>query len=237
MSKESAEVPRCCAPTMGLKHQAIHAMLANPDVAPLEEPLECQDWILIDHLMVIHKVKESDYVENGPGAQKPSVREIRSARVTAPHIEFCKRHLGEIEYAARSFSANVDMKEKLFLVTVPGLQGARGGPLATRRAGPSRGSRGEFSDLDPSYCDGEIHRPRGLSGLFVSTFAEPTSERLATLREACRGRGGSKADTLLVELANALEGAVTVCTGDSDLVAVLTASRREGLILRRDNRS
>ncbi|KAK2813245.1 hypothetical protein Q5P01_000874 [Channa striata] len=104
-------------------------------------------------------------------------------------------------------------------------------PLAAV-AGPE-----EFSDLDPSYCDGEIRRPRGLSGLFVSTFAEPTSERLATLREACRGCGGSEADTLLVELANALEGAVTVCTGDSDLLAVLTASGREGLTLRLDNRS
>ncbi|KAK2813567.1 hypothetical protein Q5P01_000724 [Channa striata] len=137
---------------MGLKHRAIHAMLANPDLAPfevLDEPLERQDWILIDHLMVIHKVKESDYVESepatsvlnmartlarnympegprarsvvlvkdGPGAQKPSVRGIRSARATAPHVEFCKRHLGEIEYAAMKLLADVGMKEKLFLVT------------------------------------------------------------------------------------------------------------------------
>lgn len=286
---------------MGLKHRAIHAMLANPDLAPfevLDEPLERQDWILIDHLMVIHKVKESDYVESepatsvlnmartlarnympegprarsvvlvkdGPGAQKPSVRGIRSARATAPHVEFCKRHLGEIEYAAMKLLADVGMKEKLFLVTgaewghgesSPGSSAGLDGDLVSFHfryldcreleedrsllvapdplaavAGPE-----EFSDLDPSYCDGEIRRPRGLSGLFVSTFAEPTSERLATLREACRGCGGSEADTLLVELANALEGAVTVCTGDSDLVAVLTASGREGLTLRLDNRS
>ncbi|KAK2813528.1 hypothetical protein Q5P01_000770 [Channa striata] len=205
----------------------------------------------IDHLMVIHKVKESDYVESepatsvlnmartlarnympegpraslrgalvkdGPGAQKPSVRGIRSARATAPHVEFCKRHLGEIEYATMKLHADVGMKEKLFLVTgaewghgesSPGSSAGLDGDLVSFHfryldcreleedrslliapdplaavAGPE-----EFSDLDPSYCDGEIRRPRGLSGLFVSTFAEPTSERLATLREACRGRG------------------------------------------------
>ncbi|KAK2847567.1 hypothetical protein Q5P01_010566 [Channa striata] len=127
-------------------------MLANPNLAPfevLDKPLEHKDWILIDHLMVIHKVKESDYVESepatsvlnmartlacnympegpharsvvlvkdGPGTQKPSVREIRTARVTAPHIEFCKRHPGEIEYAVKKLLADVGMKEKLFLVT------------------------------------------------------------------------------------------------------------------------
>ncbi|KAK2847549.1 hypothetical protein Q5P01_010548 [Channa striata] len=117
-------------------------MLANPNLAPfevLDKPLEHKDWILIDHLMVIHKVKESDYVESepatsvlnmartlacnympegpharsvvlvkdGPGTQKPSVREIRTARVTAPHIEFCKRHPGEIEYAVKKLLADV----------------------------------------------------------------------------------------------------------------------------------
>ncbi|KAK2812292.1 hypothetical protein Q5P01_000047 [Channa striata] len=204
--------------------------------------------------------------ERRPGAQKPSVRGIRSARATAPHVEFCKRHLGEIEYAAMKLLADVGMKEKLFLVTgaewghgesSPGSSAGLDGDLVSFHfryldcreleedrsllvapdplaavAGPE-----EFSDLDPSYCDGEIRRPRGLSGLFVSTFARAGGERLATLREACRGCGGSEADTLLVELANALEGAVTVCTGDSDLVAVLTASGREGLTLRLDNRS
>ncbi|KAK2811399.1 hypothetical protein Q5P01_000229 [Channa striata] len=76
----------------------------------------------------------------------------------------------------------------------------------------------------------------GTLGLFVSTFAEPAARgwrRYAGVQRC----GGSEADTLLVELANALEGAVTVCRGDSDLVAVLTASGREGLTLRLDNRS
>ncbi|KAK2813451.1 hypothetical protein Q5P01_000820 [Channa striata] len=91
--------------------------------------------------MVIHKVKESDYVESepatpvlnmartlgaqlhaggtsrrpwcswkdGPAPQKPSVRGIRSAR-DAPH-EFCKRHLGEIEYAAMKLLADGHERE------------------------------------------------------------------------------------------------------------------------------
>ncbi|KAK2814379.1 hypothetical protein Q5P01_000568 [Channa striata] len=48
---------------------------------------------------------------------------------------------------------------------VPGLQGARGGPLATRRAGPSRQSRGGgVLGPGPSYCGGEIRRPRDSPG-------------------------------------------------------------------------
>ena len=43
--------------------------------------------------------------------------------------------------------------------------------------------------------------------------------------------------TLLVELANVLKGSVTVCTGDSDLVAVLMACGREGITMRLDNKS
>ncbi|KAK2813506.1 hypothetical protein Q5P01_000790 [Channa striata] len=203
----------------------------------------------------------------GARERRPGRAEAERERdQVSPRVEFCKRHLGEIEYAAMKLLADVGMKEKLFLVTgaewghgesSPGSSAGLDGDLVSFHfryldcreleedrsllvapdplaavAGPE-----EFSDLDPSYCDGEIRRPRGLSGLFVSTFAEPTSERLATLREVCRGCGGSEADTLLVELANALEGAVTVCTGDSDLVAVLTASGREGLTLRLDNRS
>ena len=52
---------------MGLKHNAIHAMLANPHLAPFElvnKPCEQQTWTLIDHLMVIHKVKAVDYIKD-----------------------------------------------------------------------------------------------------------------------------------------------------------------------------
>ena len=40
-----------------------------------------------------------------------------------------------------------------------------------------------------------------------------------------------------MELANILKGSVTVCTGDSYLVAVLTACGREDITLRLDNKS
>lgn len=42
-------------------------MLANTSVAPFElirRPDRDYDWVLIDHLMVIHKAREDDYVED-----------------------------------------------------------------------------------------------------------------------------------------------------------------------------
>lgn len=60
---------------------------------------------------------------------------------------------------------------------------------------------------------------------------------MATLRAACIQCRGTEADTLLVELANVLQGHVTVCTGDSDVVAVLTACGREGVTMRIENRT
>lgn len=95
----------------------------------------------------------------------------------------------------------------------------------------------ELSDVDPAYCDGETYRPEGVSGVFASTFVKPDVARLSVLLDACSRCRGSEADTLMVELANVLEGSVTVCTGDSDLIAILTASGREGVTLRLDNRS
>ncbi|KAK2832695.1 hypothetical protein Q5P01_016584 [Channa striata] len=181
--------------------------------------------------MVIHKVKESDYVESEPATSvlnmaRTLVLNYMPEGPRARSVVLVKDGPGAQKPSVRGirYLDCRELEEDRSLLVAPD-------PLAAV-AGPE-----EFSDLDPSYCDGEIRRPRGLSGLFVSTFAELTSERLATLREACRGCGGSEADTLLVELGNALEGAVTVCTGDSDLVAVLTASGREGLTLRLDNRS
>jgi hypothetical protein len=106
-------------------------MLANPHLAPFElidRLWQQQDWTLIDHLMVIHKVKDSDYIEDDPqasivsmartlascyisetaqcvvlvkdgvGAQKLAVRESRLNRPPLPHIAFCKRNLCAIEY-------------------------------------------------------------------------------------------------------------------------------------------
>lgn len=281
---------------MGLKHKAIHAMFANPHLAPFElvdRPCQQQDWTLIDHLMVIHKVKASDYFEDDPqasivsmakalascyisenthsrcvvlvkdgvGAQKPAVRETRLARTPISHIAFCKSNLCAIEYTTMRFLADMGMKNKLFLVT-----GAKGDceeppegssvnnlvsfhetyleykeckdeSLFLNQVEDLNPREHELSDLDPSYADGSIDRPEGHKGVFVATFADPETVQLSTLRDACLRCRSTEADTLLVELANVLKGSVTVCTGDSDLVAVLTACGREGITMRLDNKS
>lgn len=321
---------------MGLKHKAIHAMLANPHLAPFElidRPCQQQDWTLIDHLMIIYKVKESDYIEgdsqasivsmartlasvyisenagsrcvvlvkDGPGAQKPAVREIRLNRAPVPHIEFCKRNLCAIEYTMMKLLADMGMKNKLFLVTgakgdsskdkilegtsvdnlvsfhqkyldylewqddivfVNALEDLKSPECELSDADPSyddgtidrcegleddivfmnaledlKPPEFELSDVDPSYADGTIDRPEGLEGVFVATFADPETIQVSILRNACLRCTSTEADTLIVELANVLNGSVTVCTGDSDLVAVLTACGREGITMRIDNRS
>lgn len=54
---------------MGLRNNALHVMLANGRVAPFyirEPPLDQIRWTIIDHLITIYKIKESDYVEEQP---------------------------------------------------------------------------------------------------------------------------------------------------------------------------
>lgn len=283
---------------MGLKHNAIHAMLANPHLAPFEvidRPCQLQDWTLIDHLIVIHRIKESDYIEDdsqasivnmartlarcyieesggsrcvvlvkdGTGAQKPAVREIRLSRTLEPHIEFCKRNLCSIEYTMLKLLADMGMKDKVFLVT--GAKGDASDEGLLQETSVSNmvsfhhtyleyqecqddsvfanifddlePSNCELSDIDPSHVDGSIDRPQGLEGVFVATFADPKTVQVSTLQEACMRCRSTEADTLLVELANVLEGSVTVCTGDSDVLGVLTACGREGVTMRMDNKS
>ncbi|KAJ7984074.1 hypothetical protein DPEC_G00366150 [Dallia pectoralis] len=274
---------------MGLKHNAFHVMLANPHLAPFEliyGPRQRQDWTLIDHLMVIHKVKANDYVEgnsqasivnmartlarayiaedlgtrcvvlvkDGARAQKPAVWEIRLKRPSVPHIDFCKRHMCAIEYTMMKLLADMGMKNKLFLVT-----GAKGDSSEHELLeGTSVGNLVSFHqkyldyrtcwvdsvfplvelpDLDPGYVDNSTGRPEGLEGVFVTTFADPKSADGAILRDLCLRCTSIEADTLLVELANSLTGNVTVCSGDSDVVAVLTACGREGVTMRMDNKS
>ncbi|KAK2814313.1 hypothetical protein Q5P01_000624 [Channa striata] len=165
----------------------------------------------------------------------------------APHAEFCAPP-GR-DRVRRDETLADGMKEKLFLVTGPS------GVTESRRSSAGLTAPGfHFRYLDCRESRRTGHMPRGPSRsrgaegvldltrntamvrsagpgtlrLFVH-FAEPTSERLATLRRGAEGAGS--ADTLLVELANALEGAVTVCT-EIGLTRVLTASGREGLTLR-----
>ncbi|KAE8287281.1 hypothetical protein D5F01_LYC13319 [Larimichthys crocea] len=279
-------------------------MLANPRPTPFEliEGRSCQqqDWTLIDHLMVIHRVRESDYVQDDPlvsirnmartlahsyasedstsrfvvlvkdggKSPKPAVRESRLNRAPVPHIEFCKHNLNAIEYAAMKLLADVGMKDKLFLVTgakvdyfeheVPAEKTLASDNLVCfhqkyleyrRERGddsgfgdaledPLRLTVDELFDDDPSSCaEGSIDRPQGLAGVFVATFADPETTQATALQEACARCTSTEADVLLVELANILKGSVTVCTGDSDVVAVLAACGREGITLRMDNKS
>lgn len=272
-------------------------MLANPRLAPfelIEEGTRQQwDWTLIDHLMQIHRVKESDYVvddpitsilnmartlasiylsedlntrfvvlvKDGASAPKPSVRESRLIRTLVPHIEFCKLNLHVVEYTAMKLLADAGMKDKLFLVT-----GAKGeyleGKVLDEMTSASDnlisfhqkyldGRRGckvqdnekyyrafvtELFEKDPYICV-QGARPRDFKGVFVATFADPTVAQVSTLAEACIRCASTEADTLLVELANILKGSVAVCTGDTDMVAVLAACGREGITLRLDNKS
>ncbi|KAK5609584.1 hypothetical protein CRENBAI_004457 [Crenichthys baileyi] len=70
---------------MGLRHMAIHAMLANPHIAPFElvkQPSFRQDWCLIDHMMAIHTqclrpaVARASNYENG---ERDLMRGLRNA--------------------------------------------------------------------------------------------------------------------------------------------------------------
>lgn len=282
---------------MGLRHKAFHAMLANPHLAPfelIEKSQQLQDWTLIDHLMVIHKVKEIDYfegdshksissmarrlaldyaletqgsryvvlVKDGARAHKPAVREMRLNSPVAPHIEFCKSNLRAIEYAMMKLLAIMGLENNLFLVTgakedllkdeprtsVDNLvsfhqkwnverQACGDGSLFASTLEDPKGPECDPSNIDPGYADRSINRPEGLSGVFIATFADPETTQVSVLRNACLLCTSTEADTLLVELANALTGYVTVCTGDSDVLAVLTACGREGITLRMDNKS
>lgn len=54
---------------MGLRNKAFHVMLANGRVAPFYirgPPVYDMNWTIVDHLITIYKIKESDYVEDQP---------------------------------------------------------------------------------------------------------------------------------------------------------------------------
>lgn len=185
-------------------------------------------------------------------------------RSPVPHIDFCKSNLCTIEYAMLKLLADMGMKNKLFLVTgvktdsskveliqekshsvVDNLVSFHQNYLDYKRWVDTKKTSvedvftydRELSDVDPSYAEGSIYRPEGLEGVFVVTFADPETVQAAVLRDACLRCHSTETDTLLVELGNLLKGSLTVCTGDSDIVAVMTACGCEGITLRLDNKS
>ena len=62
-------------------------MLANPHLVPfklIDRPCQRQDWTLIDHLMVIHKVMDSDYIEGD--SQASIVSMVTSRKMQAAGV-------------------------------------------------------------------------------------------------------------------------------------------------------
>ena len=174
-------------------------------------------------------------------------------------LEFCKENIHAIEYNMMKMLSDQGMKNKLFLVT-----GARAN-CSEKNLSPEGNSfnnlvsfhrtyldyyyysnfEGELSNLQmpeyqlsyPSYFAGSTTRPEGVDGVFVVTFADPDTQQVSLLHDACKRCNETEADVLLIELANTLQGSVTVCTGDSDIVAVMTACGREDITLRMDNKT
>ncbi|KAK7915589.1 hypothetical protein WMY93_011350 [Mugilogobius chulae] len=271
---------------MGLGHRAFHAMLANPNLAPIKligRPSGYSDWTLIDHLIELYKIKESDYipsdlqasidnmartlankylrelektqclvlVKDGTRAHKPAVREKRLSQPLKPHVRFCMLYLPAIEFTMLKLLANAGWNENVFLVT--------GANKTEEHFSQEELSCGDnivsfhqeyfeslmrdnlstinLDDLNPGCASGKVTRPSGLMSVFLATFASPDHPCTLTLSRACTNCYSVEADELLVELANILEGKVTICTADSDLIAVLTASGRQGITLRMENRS
>ncbi|KAJ7983715.1 hypothetical protein DPEC_G00373700 [Dallia pectoralis] len=209
-------------------------MLANPHLAPFEliyGPRQRQDWTLIDHLMVIHKVKANDYVE---GDSQASIVNMANAGACLHRgglgqpmcsVGEGRRPSSEARRPGDQTKAPQCTSHRLL------------NTWTTGRAGSTAYSPWSSPDLDPGYVDDSTGRPEGLEGVFVTTFADPKSADVAILRDLCLRCTSIEADTLLVELANSLMGNVTVCSGDSDVVAVLTACGREGVTMRMDNKS
>lgn len=265
---------------MGLRNNAIHAMLANPQLAPFDvitRPSDAQDWTLVDHLVNLYKVKPEDYVENNPKlsmmqmaktlarhylsevsdtnflvlvkdgeqAQKPAIRDTRTRRTAAPHVDFCRRYLCAIEYQMLEMLADAGAKDKVALVT--GAQGdCQINDVARCWETTMVSFHKSYAESEPRDRKGDdggfkaersTKRPKWHLGPFAATFAAPDKAGVLALWYACKTCVGTEADTLLVELANSLPGSVTVCSADSDVIAVLTARGRSGVILRMDNRS
>ncbi|KAK7878271.1 hypothetical protein WMY93_031090 [Mugilogobius chulae] len=274
--------------------------------------VECShfhDWILIDHMIMVYRVKESDYingdtgasvvnmartmatfyiqefprsgfvvlVKDGCSAPKPAVRESRTTRVLGAHVAFCKQNLAAIEYVMMAMLADEGMKDRVCLVTGSLSHWQRHGGFKNQVTEMDKQAKVhavqggvqdtpvisyhlEYLTLSDDkmlfeaaaaydgvscqvgadsfwYARGSIDRPVGWRHAFVATFADPDIGHVLALRDACSGCTCIEADTLLVSLANVLSGSIMVCTGDSDLIAVLTACGRKDITLRLENRT
>ena len=242
---------------MGLRHDALHAILANPILSNLElvrEPAIIE-WLLIDHLMVIHKIKFEDLVEgshdlsiqnmacrladiyaveaetsnmilvkDGPGLQKPYVADTRRAVSSQPHIIFCKNNLDAIE----SLAVHMLWTRGICVFLVVGAVAYT--ESLTQDKVPLVEVSGSWSF--PST------RPERYKGVYV-VGGQGTESSSEDLLRACAKCSTVEADTLMMELACLLpgEGLKVLCTGDSDLLALLTAHGGSDVLVRLDNKS
>lgn len=253
---------------MGLRNQALHVMLANPHLSPLElvdMPTEKQDGLLVDHPIIRYRVTATNYEEgndiesiykmattladvyardqsvahylvmvvDGRGSQKPAVREIRNKYQPPPHIEFCRRYSDNIDLLTLKMLQQRNIFKGVYIVN-----GRKWTP-----APPSSESNGKLPVFH-FECDDEdwaITTNRPLDGVHIMAHDEEEvaleTGPLASLGDACKNCVSTEADTLMVELANSLTGDTMLHTCDSDMVAILTGSGREDLMLRMSNKS
>lgn len=247
---------------MGLQRKAIHMMLANPLLAPFDvivEEREQHDWVLVDHLMMIYKIRENDYV---PDNEDLSLRRMASRLAGlyinenshAKHVVLVKdgccapkpvvrerRNKQVLPPYVKFYKTNLRKIENLMFreFKVSGhkdrfylfVNSSLVGRKQQRDHPGSTPSKVPLLEQVP-----ESRASVGPGGYVVSLSA--TAKSTETLLKACASCQMVEADTSMVELANALNRAsVMICTGDSDVIAVSAASLTPGIVIRMNNYS
>lgn len=263
---------------MGLRNNAFHIMLANGRVAPFyvrEPPSSRIHWTIVDHLITIYRLKESDHLEgqtacsinnmatrlcdiyadecertqylvlvrDGRGAKKPAVYAKRKSCPIAKHIEFYREHAALIEYAVLHMLYERGFGDRVFFVTGADMSAADRTPAAFVSLYQQCGDASStVVDNIAAALDGKETRyynrkPTGVSGVFVYTCADVKTRGYENAKMACLRCEGVEADTVMIELANGLEGSTVVCTRDTDVVAIMTAVGDTDTIVRLNNLS
>ena len=243
--------------TMGLRHDALHAILANPTLSSLDlvEGPGIIEWLLIDHLIVVHRIRSEDLVE---GERELSIRNmalrlanIYTAEAGTHNMVLVKDGPGlQKPYVAdarrRSPTSphivfcrdNLEAIESLALSMLWG----RGIPVflvvgAVAYAASSEQNKAPVVRIDVPQST-QTTRPDGYKGVYI-VGGDGTEGPSADLSKACAKCSTVEADTLMMELARALpgDGLKVLCTADTDLLALLTAHGSSGVVVRLENKS
>lgn len=243
--------------TMGLRHDALHAILANPMLSNLElvkEP-DVIEWLLIDHLIVIHKIKLEDLVEDehNLSIQNMALRlaDIYAAEAGTSNMILVKDGPGlqkpYVADARRSASSNphiVFCKNNLDAIESLAISmlWTRGIPVflvvgAVAYTQSSEQSKAPLIRVSGSWSYPST-RPAEYKGVYVVS-GQSTESSSEDLLRACGKCFTVEADTLMMELACKLpgDGLKVLCTADSDLLALLTAHGSSSIVVRLDNKS